>query len=75
MGGETRGERRQTVFIDSVELRRSYLKPFGMRHYWQFKKDPRWPAPVIGKGGKEVYRRADIDQFLERIAREGFDFQ
>jgi hypothetical protein len=65
---------KQDVFISSVELRLDYLKPFRARHYYLFKQDPRWPSPVLGNAGRQVYRRSDVDHFLERIAEEGFDF-
>jgi hypothetical protein len=63
---------RQQQFVSSVEVRLGFIKPFGQADYYQFKKDPRWPTPFIGNGGKEIYRRCDLDLFFQRLAEEGF---
>jgi hypothetical protein len=64
---------RQDVFVSSVDLRSGgYLKPFGVKDYYRFIKDPRWPQPVVDDGGRRIYARAAIDQFLRRVAEEGF---
>ena len=63
---------RQDVFVSSVDLRSGgYLKPFGVKDYYRFIKDPRWPQPVVDDGGRRIYARAAIDQFLRRVAEEG----
>jgi hypothetical protein len=63
---------RQDVFLSSVDLRSGgYLKPFGVKDYYRFIKDPRWPQPVVDDGGRRIYARAAIDQFLRRVAEEG----
>jgi hypothetical protein len=64
---------RQDTFISSTEVRTSYIKPFATRHYFAFIKDPRWPPAFIDNGGVRVYVREKIDEFLRRIAAEGFE--
>ena len=52
---------RQDVFVSSVDLRSGgYLKPFGVKDYYRFIKDPRWRSPF----GPCLFNRASISELF-----------
>jgi hypothetical protein len=54
--------------LDSKQVR-EYLRPIPSRKYWEFKKHPAWPKPLMGKaGGKQLYAKDSIDAFLAKWA-------